>query len=484
MVSTIKADVCILGAGSGGLSVASGAAQLGRKVVLIERGKMGGDCLNYGCVPSKAMLASARTAQGFRDSTKFGIPAVTPEPDYAAVQQHIDGVIAAIEPNDSQERFEGMGVQVIRDYGRFTGPRTVETGEYTIHAKHFVIATGSSPFVPEIEGIRDVPYLTNESLFELDICPRHLIILGGGPIGMEMAQAHRRLGAEVTVLERGERAMPKDDPDFAKLVTGRLTEEGVTIDTSTDITRVEAAEEGQVTLHGTKDGAPYSVTGSHLLVAVGRRANTRELGLDAAGVETHERGIKVDDRLKTSNKRIYAIGDVTGGRQFTHVAGYHAGVVVQNMLFKTPKLTLGFGGGRNNEHLAPWVTYTDPELAQVGMTEPEAEEKGVSYTAAEWSYDENDRAQAEHATAGKIKVLVGKGGKIVGCTIVGKNAGDLIGPWALAVANDLKIGAFTNTVMPYPTLSEVSKRAAGAYYTPTLFSGKSRLLVRLLSIFD
>jgi pyruvate/2-oxoglutarate dehydrogenase complex dihydrolipoamide dehydrogenase (E3) component len=475
MAEKIKCDLCIIGAGSGGLSVAAGAAQLGRKVVLIEGHKMGGDCLNFGCVPSKALLMAGKTAQTFRDAHKYGVAAQEPQITFADVHRHVHEVIAAIEPNDSQERFEGFGCTVLRTHAEFIGPRTVKAGDHIIHAKHIVIATGSTPLVPGIPGLDSVPYLTNETIFDRTEAPRHLLIIGGGPIGVEMAQAHRRLGAAVTVMERGT-ILPKDDPELVDIVRAHLLKEGVTLEENPSVDRVEASADGGVTVHGTKNDSPFTASGSHILVAVGRQANFRKLNLEAAGVETHERGIKVNDRLRTSNKRIYAIGDVIGGRQFTHVAGYHAGIVVQNILFKFP--------AKNKDHLAPWVTYTDPELAHVGLNEPLADEQGVSYTLAEWEYEENDRAQAEHATTGRIKVLVGKKGKILGCSIVGKNAGDLIGPWALALANDLKIRAFTNTIMPYPTLSEVSKRAAGAYYTPTLFSKRTRKIVGLLSTFD
>ncbi|MEM9422794.1 MAG: FAD-dependent oxidoreductase, partial [Pseudomonadota bacterium] len=289
------------------------------------------------------------------------------------------------------------------------------------------------------------------------------------------AQAHRRLGAKVTVFERGA-IMAKDDQELVDVVRGHLTKEGVELRENTDVDRVEKSEGGGVTVYGTVNGQAISVSGTHLLVAVGRKANFESLGLDKAGVDTHARGIKVDDRLRTSNKRIYAIGDVIGGRQFTHVAGYHASVLVRNILFKQP--------AKNQDDIAPWVTYTDPELAHVGLNEAMAKEQGVKYTIAAWDFEENDRAQAEHATSGKVKVLVGKGGRIVGASIVGKGAGELIGPWALAVANKLKISAFTAMIAPYPTIGEVSKRAAGAFYTPTLFSRRTQGLVKLLGMFD
>mgnify|MGYP001794285811 CR=1 FL=1 len=475
MSTKVKADICIIGAGSGGLSVAAGAAQLGKKVVMLEAHKMGGDCLNFGCVPSKAILAAGKTAQTFRDAGKYGVAPVEPSVDFQKVHDHIHSVIGAIEPNDSVERFEGFGVQVIQERGVFTGPKTVSTENYEITAKFFVISTGSSPFVPPIPGLDDVDYITNETIFDRTTLPTHLIVIGGGPIGIEMAQAHRRLGAKVTVVERGS-IMAKDDPELVDIVRDHLVKEGVDLRENTMVERVSKAVNGGVIVHATKDGQPVEVSGSHLLVAVGRKANFENLGLEKAGIDTHARGIKVDDRLRTTNKRIYAIGDVIGGRQFTHVAGYHASVLVRNMLFKQP--------AKNQDYLAPWVTYTDPELAHVGLNEPMAKEQGVKYTLAEWEFEENDRAQAEHATSGKVKVLVGKGGKILGASIVGKGAGELIGPWALAVANKLKINAFTAMIAPYPTIGEVNKRAAGAFYTPTLFSKKTQTLVKVLGMFD
>lgn len=474
-MTKISTDICVIGAGSGGLSFAAGAAQLGKKVVLLEAHKMGGDCLNFGCVPSKALLAAGKAAQSFRDAGKYGVTPSEPVIDFGAVNDHVRSVIAAIEPNDSVERFEGFGVQVIQERGEFIGPRTVKAGPHEISAKFFIVATGSSPFVPPIPGLDEVPFYTNETIFDNRACPDHLLVIGGGPIGLEMAQAHRRLGAKVTVFERAS-ILPKDDSELVSVVRAALVHEGIDLREGASVERLSKCADGGVTVHGQKDGQAFEVTGSDLLVAVGRKANFANLGLEAAGVETHARGIVVDKQLRTSNKRIYALGDVIGGRQFTHVAGYHASIAVRKILFKMPS--------KNRDDLAPWVTYVDPELAHVGLNIPMAEEQGVAFSLAEWSFDENDRAQAEHATSGKIKVLVGKGGKILGCSIVGKNAGDLIGPWAMALANGMKINALTNTIMPYPTLSEVSKRVAGAFYTPTLFSNRTRRLIGILSLFD
>lgn len=470
MAKTINADLCIIGAGSGGLSVAAGAAQLGRKVVLIEKGEMGGDCLNTGCVPSKALIAAASRAQAMRTASKYGVGAVEPSVDFRAVMDHVHGVIAAIAPIDSQERFEGLGVTVLREHAAFTGPRQLKAGTHIVNAKHFIVAAGSTPFTPPIKGVDETPYLTNETIFDNRTLPDHLIIIGGGPIGVEMAQAHRRLGAKTTIIE-GETILNKDDPELASIVRRQLTEEGVDLLEGAMVDSMGAEEDSVAVRVGGK-----IVRGSHLLIAVGRTPTVNGLNLEAAGVDYDRKGVKVDSRLRTTNKRIYAIGDVIGGRQFTHVAGYHASIIVRNILFKAPS--------RNNDEQAPWVTYCDPELAHVGLTESSAREKYGDIKIARWAFDENDRAQAERDTRGLVKAVTRKNGAILGASIVGKDAGDLIQPWALAISNGLKIKAFTNYIAPYPTRGEASKRAAGAWYAPTLFSDRTRKLVSLLSVFD
>jgi len=471
MTNSIEADICIIGAGSGGLSVAAGAAQLGRKVVLIEKGKMGGDCLNYGCVPSKALLAAADRAQEMRDVDGFGIRSVEPEIDFAAVMDHVHSVIAAIAPHDSVERFEGLGVTVIRAAAEFIGPRTVKAGETEISAKHIVIATGSSPFIPPISGLESVSYLTNETIFEIRTLPDHLVVIGGGPIGVELAQAHRRLGSAVTIIE-AETLLNRDDPEAAEIVRARLKKDGVVL---REKSKVVSAEQSGAAIRLTLDDNE-KIEGSHLLVAVGRRANLAGLDLEKAGVELEGGKLKLDKRLRTTNRRIFAIGDAAGGLQFTHVAGDHASTLVKNILFKAP--------ANRRDALAPRVTYCSPEVASVGLTEGEASKSGVAYSVARWPLADNDRARAERDADGFIKALVGKGGRILGATIVGRSAGDLIGPWSLAIANKLTIRAFTNMIAPYPTRSEISKRAAGAYYTPRIFSSRTRRLISLLATFD
>lgn len=470
MVNVIKADLCVIGGGSGGLTVAAGAAQMGAKVVLIERGKMGGDCLNYGCVPSKALLAAAHAAQGAREARHFGVNVPNVDIDFQAVHDHVHRVIDAIAPNDSVERFEGFGCTVIQAAARFVGPREVEAGSYRIQAKFIVIATGSGAAIPPIPGLDDVPYLTNETIFELTERPRHLVVLGGGPIGLEMAQAHHRLGAQVSVLEAAE-IMNKDDPQLVEIVRARLLNEGVELREFAKVTRVEKTSIG-VALFYNEGGHEQRLEGSHLLVAVGRKPSLDGLNLEAAGIEYDRRGIKVDARLRTSNKRVFAIGDVAGSFQFTHMAGYHGGIVIRNALFRLP--------AKVDYRAVPWVTYTDPELAQVGMTEAMAREKGLAIKVLHWHFHENDRAQAELDVKGLVKVVVGKGGVVLGCGIVGPRAGELLMPWCLAVQNRMKISKVASVIVPYPTLSEVSKRAAGAYFTAALFGPWPKKIVRFL----
>ncbi len=472
MTDIIKTDLCVIGAGSGGLSVAAGAVQMGAKVVLIEKGKMGGDCLNYGCVPSKALIAAAHVAHAGRKGAALGVNGHDPEVRFAEVHDHVHGVIATIAPHDSVERFEGLGVRVIQAAARFTAPNEVEANGMRIHARRFVVATGSRPAEPAVPGLNKLPYLTNETIFDLTERPDHLIVLGGGPIGCEMAQAHHRLGSKVTVLQRG-RILPKDDPEAVEIVRRRLVQEGVDVREGTTVKAAAPSTDGGIAVMVDAAGQETRIDGSHILASAGRVANVDGLGLDVAGVEYTAKGIKVDARLRTTNKRIFAIGDVAGGYQFTHMAAYHAGIVIRNALFHMP--------AKVKYHAVPWVTYTDPELAHVGMTEAQAREAhGDKTTVTRWSFAENDRAQTERDTDGLIKVVTGRGGRIVGATIVGPHAGEMITTWILAVNEGLKIGAIANLIVPYPTLGEVSKRAAGAYYTERLFSPRTRRIVSML----
>ena len=472
MAKTIETDICVIGGGSGGLVVAAGASQMGAKTVLVERAKMGGDCLNYGCVPSKALIAAGHAAQSARSAGRFGVDA-TPTVDFGRVHDHVKDVIAHIAPHDSVARFEALGVEVIQAAARFVSRREIEAAGQRIRARRFVVATGSRALVPPIPGLEGVSHFTNETIFDNAELPDHLIIIGGGPIGMELAQAHRNLGAEVTVVEMFT-ALGADDPELARIATDCLRRQGVEILENTKVVSV-AGEDGRVTVSISQHDQVRALTGSHLMLAAGRRPNIEDLGLDAAGIKTGPSGIIVDRRLRTSNGKVFAIGDVTGGLQFTHVAGYEAGIVLRNALFRLP--------AKADYSAIPWVTYTDPELAQVGLTEASARALHGDIRILRWPFAENDRAHSERREDGLIKAITTKRGRVLGAGIVGPNAGDLIQPWTLALQNKLSVGDMASVVAPYPTLGEVSKRAAGSYYAKSLFSERTRRIVRFLSRF-
>jgi pyruvate/2-oxoglutarate dehydrogenase complex dihydrolipoamide dehydrogenase (E3) component len=473
MTTKHSVDLCVIGAGSGGLSVAAAAAQLGVSVVLIEKGRMGGDCLNYGCVPSKALIAAAKHAHLMGAGAPFGIAPSEAKVDFKAVHAHVKSVIAAIAPNDSVERFTGMGVTVLLEAATFRDASTVIAGGHEVTARRFVIATGSSAGVPPIEGLTEVPYLTNETVFENTRLPKHLIVIGGGPIGMELAQAHRRLGSEVTVLEMFA-ALAKDDPELTRVVLDSIAADGVVVRAGIKVVRVSPFRHG-VRVEIEQDGETVKVDGSHLLIAAGRSPNVDGLGLEAAGIRYSKRGIEVDAGLRTTNRKVYAIGDVAGGPQFTHVANYHAGLVIRNALFRLPV--------KVDTTVIPWVTFTDPELAHVGLTEDQARESHGEIRVLRWPYHENDRAQAERRTEGLVKVVTSRKGRILGASIVGANAGELIHVWALAVSTRMKIKAMTGFVAPYPTLGEINKRAAYGYYTPSLGNPWLRRVIGFLAKF-
>lgn len=470
-MDSIETDLCVIGAGSGGLSVAAGAVQMGARVVLVEAGEMGGDCLNAGCVPSKALLAAAKAAHAAQGG-RFGVTGQATV-DFAAAKDHVAATIAAIAPHDSQERFEGLGVRVIRAFGRFVDPVTLEAGGTRIRARRFVIATGSRPVIPRIEGIDGVDVLTNETVFALRERPAHLLVLGGGPIGMEMAQAHRRLGCKVTVIEAA-RALGREDAEAAAVVLAALAREGVEVIEGTGIAKLAKGGDGvEATL---ADGRV--VTGSHLLVAAGRRVALAGMGLDAAGIAHTDRGITVRDDLRsTTNRRVYAVGDAAGGAQFTHLAGYHAGIVIR-------RAVLGLPAKLREDHI-PRVTYTDPELAHVGPDAAEVDRRfGPRAQVLRVDYAGNDRAQAEGRTEGFVKLTVARG-RVVAATVVGHQAGEVIAPLALAVSARMKVSSLAGAVLPYPTLAELGKRAAGAYFSPKLFDnaalkGWVRLVQRIL----
>lgn len=472
-MTIIKTDVCVIGAGSAGLSVAAGAVQMGSKVVLIEQGKMGGDCLNYGCVPSKSLLAAAKHARNMRIADQFGIENHDPQIDYAKVRDHIRGVIATIAPHDSVERFESLGVTVLRESARFMSAQEVVVGQQRVKSKYFVIATGSSPAVPPLPGLDEISFLTNETIFDLDKCPDHLIIIGGGPIGCEMAQAHLLLGARVTVLEMFS-IMPKDDSELVNVVRQCLLSDGLNLHEKVKVSKVESTNSGVVVTIENDQGVER-VEGSHILIATGRKPNVADLDLEKAGVVYTTKGVQVSRRLRSSQKRIFAVGDVAGSYQFTHTANYHAGIVLRNILFHMP--------AKVDYRAMPWVTYTIPELAHVGMNETIAQKAKVKYKILRTHFTEIDRSQVEHEIEGLIKVLVTPRGKILGVSIVGAQAGELITPWALALNKKLKIGALANIIVPYPTRSEITKRVAVEFYIPKLFSKQIKRVVRFLGRF-
>ncbi|SJZ98413.1 dihydrolipoyl dehydrogenase family protein [Consotaella salsifontis] len=465
-------DICVIGGGSGGLTVAAAAASFGVDVVLVEEGAMGGDCLNTGCVPSKALIAAARHAADARAASRFGVFVGEPAIDAAAVHAHVKGAIAAIAPHDSVGRFESLGVKVIQARARFVDARTVEAGEFRIRARRFVLATGSAPAIPPIPGLVSVSFLTNESLFDLDEIPRRLAIIGGGPVGIEMAQAFRRLGAEVVVVERGQ-ALAKEDPELAAIALGALRREGVDLREGADVVRV-AAGVGQHAVDlflRSADGSETVVSASHLLIATGRTPRTAGLGLEAAGIDHGPGGVMVGSDLRTTNRRVYAVGDVAGGLQFTHVAGHQAGLVVRALLFRLPI--------RYRPEMMPRVTYTDPPLGQVGLTQAEAARNGRC-EALRLPYAALDRAQAEDATDGLVKLIVGARGRILGAGVVGDKADEITNLFALAISRRMRVSALAGFVSPYPTLGEAARRLATLHYAPMARRPSVRVLLSLL----
>ena len=471
MAELLKPDICVIGAGSGGLSVTAAAAAFGVSVVLIEKGRMGGDCLNYGCVPSKALIAAAKRASDSAAAGIFGVDA-QPKIEFARTYRHVRKVIASVAPNDSAQRFAGLGVRVIAGAGRFTDPSTIAIGDdIVVQARRFIIATGSSPAIPPIPGLAETPYLTNETIFDLAELPSHLVVLGGGPIGLELGQAFHRLGTQVTVIEAA-RPLARDDAECAQLVIDALAREGVTIRAGTRVKSVRPAR-GVVELVVTHGEAEETITGSHLLVTAGRMPNLDGLGLGKARITHGKDGIVVDRSLQTSNRRVYAIGDAAGGAmKFTHVANYHAGLVIRHALFRL-RVKVRYDA-------VPWVTFTDPELAHVGLTDEQARKQGYRIRVMRWPYCENDRAQAERATDGHVKVVTNARGRVLGATIVGAHAGDLIAPWTLAINHGLNVRAVAEMVAPYPTFGEVNKRAAMMFFSSVAASPTVRRIVRWL----
>ena len=467
-MSGARFDIAVIGAGSGGLSVAAAAAQFGRKVVLFEKGEMGGECLNTGCVPSKALLAAAKHAQSTRDAARFGIAPVDPQVDFAAVMAHVRGAISAIAPHDSEARFTGLGVTVVRAAARFTGPRTLEAKGQRFEARRVVIATGSRPAIPPVPGLDAVPYLTNETLFSNTVLPSHLIVIGAGPQGLEMAQAHRRLGARVTVVDAGP-PLAGADLELAAILLAQLNSEGIEILANTQILGAFKDPSGV----GLELAGGTTVTGSHLLVAAGRRPNVEGLGLEDAGISLTPRGISVDARFRTSNRSTYAIGDVAGGRS-THEAGYQAGLVIRHMLFGLPVKARA---------AIPRVTYADPELAEAGLGEAEARARfGSHVRVLRQPFQGNDRAVAEGQPQGLVKIVAGPRGRILGIGMVGPEAGELIQPWLLAMERGLTLSAMAGQLLPYPTRGEAGRKAAVEYFRDLASSRLLRFVIHVMSM--
>ena len=468
-------DVVVIGAGAAGLSVAAISAGLGLKVAMVERHRMGGDCLNYGCVPSKALLAAAHAAAEARSAGRFGLRLPPPEVDWAGVRAHVHGAIARIAPNDSAARFRGMGVEVVEASAHFLGPDAVEAGGRRLGFRRCVVAAGSAAIVPELPGLDGVPWLTNETIFDLEEPPGHLVILGGGPIGLEMAQAHARLGCRVTVLEGGERIAGREDAELVEGMRHALHADGAEVREGARVARLDPPEDrtrGVVAV--LEDGS--RVAGTHLLLAIGRAPRLSSLDLPAGNVAATPRGIATGRNLRsTSNSRVWVVGDIAdpeglGPRAFTHVASQHAGIVVRSMLFRLPT--------RLDYDALPRVTYTDPELAQIGLTEAEAREAGHrDVTVLRWPLSENDRAIAEGRPEGLVKLVVGRKGRLLGAGILAPRAGEMAGLYGLMIGRKLPLSALAGMVLPYPTLSEAGKRAAGDFYTPRLLSPTTKRLI-------
>jgi pyruvate/2-oxoglutarate dehydrogenase complex dihydrolipoamide dehydrogenase (E3) component len=458
MASNETVDFAVIGAGAAGLTAASIASQLGLRVTLIERDRMGGECLYTGCVPSKSLLAAANAVHTIRQASAFGIDA-TPVVDYEKVRAHVRSVIDAIAPHDSPERFTQLGVDVRHGDARFVGPRRIRVGDDEIVARRCIVATGARPAIPAIPGIDSVTYLTNETIFDLPQRPRRLILLGGGAVGVELAQAFVRLGTEVAIVE-SDVALSNEDPELARTVLARLQAEGVTLLEHARAARV-SSKPGSVAVEVEQDSRVMLLEGSHLLVATGRAPRVQDLGLEAAGVRCDRHGIAVDAFLRTTERHTYAAGDVVPGPRFTHVAGYQAALAVRNAIVPLRS--------RIDYSALPWVTYTDPELAQIGLTETQARERhGDRVRVVCVAFADNDRARIERQADGRVKLIAARNGSVLGVSIVGAHAGEIAGWWALAMHSRVRLRSAARTIVPYPTFNDLGRTAAADFYKPLL----------------
>ncbi len=461
-------DIGIIGGGAAGLTVASGAAQLGAKTLLVEKEKaLGGDCLHYGCVPSKTLIRSAQVYHLMKNSAAFGLPAIETRPvDFQAVKKRIQSVIETVQRHDSEERFCSLGAKVQFGEPSFVDEHSVRLNGDTVSARNWVIATGSSPSVPAIEGLDKTPYITNKEIFTLDQLPSSMVILGAGPIAIEMAQAFCRLGTKVSVVQRSGQILTKEDKDMADEIMTVLGSEGVTFHLNASVLRVKDLGSKKEIVLKDGEGNPISLKAEKILVAMGRDPNVKALGLEGIGVEFDRKGIKVDDRMRTTQKHIYAAGDITGAYQFTHAAGYEGGIVVSNAIFHLPR--------RTNYTFLPWCTYTDPELASIGMNEKRAREAGIEYSVWTEAFKGNDRSLAEGEQTGEIKLLLDKSEKPLGVQILGPQAGELVSEWVAVLNGKVKLSTLAAAVHPYPTLGEINKRVAGTVLSQKIFSERVR----------
>jgi len=469
-------DLGILGGGAAGLTAAAGSAQFGAKTILVEKAKvLGGDCLHFGCVPSKTLIRTAGVWSLARRAKEFGLPGIgLPPVSLAAVMDRVRSVIDKIQEHDSPERFCKLGAEVRFGSPRFVDDHTVDLDGARLTARAWIVATGSSPSLPPVEGIADVPYWTNETVFSQTKLPDHLLILGGGPIGVEMAQAFRRLGSQVTVVEYADQILGPEDPDIAAILRNRLEAEGDKVLTGTKAIKA-ASMNSSVHLRvgpAKGEGDPWTIDGDVLLVAAGRKPNVEGLELPAAGVAFSSRGIPADRRMRTNVSHIYACGDVNGVFPFTHVAGYEAGIALSNAVLRLPR--------KADYTKVPWCTYTDPEVASIGLNAKRAKAAGVEYRVLTSHFREIDRALAEGETEGKIKVLISPSGALLGCQIAGHHAGELIHEWVAAINGGVKLSTLAGSIHAYPTLAEISKKAAGSYYSEKLFSDRTRKILRFL----
>jgi pyruvate/2-oxoglutarate dehydrogenase complex dihydrolipoamide dehydrogenase (E3) component len=459
-------DIGIIGGGAGGLTVAAGAAQLGAKTLLIEKEKeLGGDCLHFGCVPSKTLIKSAHVYHLMKNAEKFGLPQVSPPPvDFRNISARIKSVVSTIQRHDSEERFCSLGAKIEFGQPNFADGHTIRLNGKTYTAKNWVIASGSSAIVPPIKGLDKTPYITNREIFYLDHLPQSMIVLGAGPIGIEMAQAFCRFGTDVTVVDMAPGILPKDDLDLSTEIMEILKDEGVKFYVNHAIeAAADLGNQREVTLKS-KNGNTLSLKAETLLVALGRVANVEGLGLDTVGIEHDRRGIKVDRRMRTNHKHIYAVGDVNGGFQFTHTAGYEGGIVISNAIFRLPR--------KADYTYLPWCTYTDPPLGNIGMNETMAKKAGIDFTVWAESFKSNDRSLAEGEKRGKIKMILNEKEQPIGVQILGPHAGDLLAEWVAVLNGKVKLATLAAAVHPYPTLGEINKRVAGNFFSPKIFSKK------------